>query len=103
MMNFMKLSMAPVYAGRYGDSYIYECGECTVLVSGPQERAHLGKWHFSISHPDRYPTWDEQHAARYGIPILPQDITFAMYMVPKEDYVNLHPNCFHWYEAQQPE
>lgn len=54
-------------------------------------------WHLSISHPSRYPTWDEIRDARYEL--LPNDCTMAMLLPPKEQYVNLHPNCFHLHEV----
>jgi len=53
-------------------------------------------WHMSISHPSRYPTWNEIRDARYEL--LPDDCTMAMLLPPKAEYVNLHPNCFHLHE-----
>ncbi len=55
-----------------------------------------GRWHLSVSHPLRYPNWDEIKHVRYKY--LPNDITAAMLLPPKEDYVNLHPTCFHLWE-----
>jgi len=54
-------------------------------------------WHLSISHPDRYPTWDEIKAARYEL--LPDEVTMGMLLPPKGEYVNVHPNCFHLHEV----
>ena len=54
-------------------------------------------WHLSISHPTRYPTWDEIRDARYDL--LPDDCTMAMLLPPRAEYVNLHPNCFHLHEV----
>lgn len=54
-------------------------------------------WHLSISHPMRYPTWDEIVDARYAL--VPNDVTMAMLLPPKEQYVNLHENCFHLHEV----
>lgn len=70
---------------------VYRLGRCTALVA--RER---GQWHLSISHPSRYPTWDEIAKARYGA--LPHDVMFAMLLPPPEEYVNLHSNTFHLYE-----
>jgi hypothetical protein len=72
----------------------YRWGDLTVFVSPPMGPRH--GWHLSISHPDRYPTWDEIKAARFRF--LPNDVTMAMLLPPKEEYVNLHPNCFQLWE-----
>jgi hypothetical protein len=56
----------------------------------------VGKWHLSISTPYRYPTWDEIKQARYDF--LPDEITIAMILPPKSEYVNVHNYCFHLYE-----
>lgn len=53
-------------------------------------------WHLSISCANRYPTWDEIKAARYDL--IPNDVTMAMMLPPKDDYVNLHKNCFHLHQ-----
>ena len=55
-----------------------------------------GHWHISISHPRRYPTWEEIKAARYDL--LPHDITMAMILPPPTEYVNVHQNCFHLWQ-----
>ncbi len=55
-------------------------------------------WHLSISHADRYPTWDELRDARYLF--LPDGITMAQILPPAAEYVNVHPNCFHLYELE---
>jgi len=57
-----------------------------------------GEWNLSISHPNRYPTWDEIHDARYQL--LPNEITVAMILPPKKEYVNIHSNCFHLHEIK---
>lgn len=58
---------------------------------------HGSLWHMSISHPRRYPTWDEIKYARYKF--LPRDKDFMM-MLPRDgDYVNVHENCFHLCET----
>ena len=54
------------------------------------------RWHLSISHPKRFPTWDEIKAARYFF--IPEEATMAMLLPPKEEYVNVHTNCFHLHE-----
>lgn len=61
------------------------------------------KWgwlkHISISHSGRYPTWSEILIAKekfFG------DIDVMMILPKREDYVNVHPNCFHLLETPEP-
>lgn len=68
-------------------------GECDILVGTMPG----GKKHLSISHPSRYPTWDEIKEARYGL--LPDDIDMAMYLPAQEEFVNIHNNCFHLFQC----
>lgn len=56
-----------------------------------------GRWHLSIAHPKRYPTWDEIRDARYLF--VPNDVFMMMHLPPKKEYVNVHPNCFQLHEA----
>lgn len=85
-----------------------EDGQLRVLVSPPcAGEGH----HLSISHatrfvgpsgkpfPGRYPTWDEIRDARYDL--LPDDLTMAMLLPPKAEYVNLHPTTFHLMEIER--
>lgn len=61
-----------------------------------------GSLHMSISHrlrdlsPGRYPSWNEIREARYRF--CPDDVTMAMLLPPKAEYVNLHPTAFHLWE-----
>ena len=53
--------------------------------------------HLSISHPDRYPTWDEIADAKYTL--LP-GVTMSMILPGNPaEYVNLHDTTFHLYGA----
>lgn len=74
----------------------YRDGECRILVSIDD-----GRWHLSITHPTRYPTWDEIKKARYDY--CPDDVEMAHILPPLEYYVNVHPNCFHLWEIQDKE
>jgi len=65
--------------------------------------AHEPKgWHLSISHEGRfgrlgrYPTWDDIADARYKF--LPDEVTMAMLLPPRSQYVNLHDTTFHLHE-----
>lgn len=71
----------------------YTWGACRVFVG--KEPAG---WHLSISCESRYPTWEEIKAARYDL--VPNEVTMAMILPPKQEYVNIHPNCFHLYEIE---
>ena len=57
-------------------------------------------WHLSISCEHRYPKWDEIKKARYDL--LPDELTMAMLLPPRAEYVNIHPNCFHLHEIREP-
>ncbi|MFA7296285.1 MAG: hypothetical protein WC211_03740 [Dehalococcoidia bacterium] len=62
--------------------------------------------HLSISHPGRYPTWDEIAHARYSL--LPDDKTFVMFLPPSDQYVNVEGgprggNVFHLHEYRDGE
>lgn len=70
--------------------------------SGPGGKV---EWHLSISHrtnehppqAGRYPTWDEIAHARYEL--LPGDLTFAMMLPPRSQYVAVHDTTFHLHEV----
>lgn len=82
----------------------YRMGSCAILVSQDpvKERGLVVlRWHLSISRQDRYPNWEEIKVARYKY--LPQEITMAMILPPPEQYVNVHPNCFHLHEIETEE
>lgn len=74
----------------YGRAFRW--GYCQVLVGVDPG---LG-WHLSISCPNRYPTWDEIKAARYDL--VPDEVTLAMLLPPRDEYVNVHSNCFHLHQ-----
>jgi len=73
----------------------YLLGECTVIVTREGDR-----WHLSIAHRARDPTWDEIAQARYRI--LPDGIWMAMYLPPRREYVNLNRFCFQMLECDPP-
>jgi hypothetical protein len=72
---------------------ITKYGELVVIVTKDN-----GYWHLSVSHRNRYPTWDEIKDVRYKF--LPNEITVGLLLPPKEEYVNVHPNCFHLWEVR---
>lgn len=69
---------------------------CAREPCGPQGQM---RWHLSISHHHRNPTWEEIRDARYEL--IPEDVMVAMFLPPREQYVNVHRHCFHLYEVEQ--
>jgi hypothetical protein len=63
----------------------YTVGECNVIQTD--------KRHFSISHTQRDPTWEEIASTRYAL--LPKAKDCVMVLPPEWDYANLHEHCFH--------
>lgn len=57
-----------------------------------------GHLHASISHPSRYPTWDEIRAVRDWY--FPEEMEVVMVLARRSEYVNLHPNCFHLWQSR---
>lgn len=72
----------------------YSWGALRIIVA---KEPKVG-WHMSISHPRRYPTWDEIKKARYTL--CPREIDMAMFLPPESQFVNIHPNCFHLFEVK---
>lgn len=66
-------------------------GRCQIIAA--QED---GRWHLSISHPFRLPTWGEINAARDAL--IPAGIWLCQPMPPKEFWVNVHRFCLHLWE-----
>lgn len=60
-------------------SRIYESSLERLRVIVAWEVGH--GWHLSISHPSRYPTWDEIRDARYDL--VPDGCTLAMLLPPR--------------------
>lgn len=56
-------------------------------------------WHLSVSHPHRYPTWDEIASAREAL--TPDEVTMAMLLPPRAEYVNVHQTCLHLVEIDR--
>lgn len=81
----------------------YRFRDCAVLVS--REPASFSRvviaartrWHLSISHPSRYPTWDEIRDACWEL--IPGDVTMAQLVVPKGEHVNVNKTCFHLWQV----
>lgn len=100
---------APLRAA-YPDTVAWQCdlpdGHLSVLVGREPAGDDGGLlWHLSISHrrskppfpPGRYPRWDEIRDARYRF--VPDEITMAMLLPPKAEYINVHETTFHLWEV----
>jgi hypothetical protein len=88
----LKEKVSPIPTARY-----FTYGDLIILVGRePIDGNGKKRWHLSISHPARFPSWDEIKFARYEL--CPKDITMAMLLPPAEAYVNIHPNCFHLWQ-----
>lgn len=57
----------------------------------------------SISHPYRYPTWDEIYTAWYDLVPVAGQITGAILLPKSSEYVNIHPHCFHIHQLLDAE
>ena len=72
---------------------VHRLGKCTVIVTRDD-----GRWHLSIAHPWRFPSWTEIGAAQERY--IPPSVFMCMPRPPKEYWLNLHPNCFHLWEIR---
>lgn len=81
---------------------LYRMGKLKIILGNGPEHG----WHLSISHPERYPTWDEIAHIRYRL--VPDEAVMGMILPPRQDYINIHPHCFqllevkYRYEIHQP-
>lgn len=93
-MNWKRISDDP-----FTGCKVYVSGALKVLLAdeGTSEYRITNIYHLSISHPFRYPKWDEIVDARYTL--LPNNCTMAMFLPPREQYVNVHKNCFHLHQV----
>jgi hypothetical protein len=73
------------------DTRMFRVRSLKVMLS---HHPDTGRIHMSISHPSRYPTWDEMAAIRYHL--IKERVIMAMLAPPLDEYVNFHPFCFQW-------
>lgn len=78
-------------------SLMFKMGRVSIIVSPPVIEKGMG-WHISISHPDRYPTWDEVAAAWYQLVPDADNRVGAMILPKREDYISVHNYCFQVHE-----
>ena len=72
---------------------VYLMGMCTVRLAREPDGYKL-----SISHKDRYPTWDEVTEAKYRL--IP-NVMMAMPLPEPDEYLNLHPYTFNLFEIRK--
>ena len=103
MLKFRKLGSLPIIGNRPSpdsrdmETFVTDCGLGVIKTID-----NTPKWgelkHVSVSRQDRYPSWNEIIEVKdnfFG------DIDCMMVMPKKDDYVNIHKNCFHIW--QMPE
>lgn len=54
------------------------------------------RWHLSVSHTTRLPSWDELADARYRF--IPDRARMASLLPPSAEWVDLHPRTLHLWE-----
>lgn len=102
-----EIEVPAVTGGLPGDHSAFRTASgCTVLLAleparrWPEEiwvpTSALMLWHMSISHRHRYPTWDEIADVRYEL--VPDGVTMALLLPPRDRYVNTDEHCFHLWQ-----
>lgn len=72
----------------------YEPGD-PCPTAGPGEYLHL-----SLSRAAQYPSWNEMRDYIYRCGMFDPDVDVVMVLPPKGEYVNVHENCFHWWQRR---
>jgi hypothetical protein len=83
--------------------HIFRFGDCSIILGHEPEGIHGElRWHLTISHPARHPSWDEIKTARYRL--LGPDMPCAIFLPPPEHYVNVpaQDHVFHVWEVDDP-
>ena len=57
-----------------------------------------GRWHLSVSHRERIPSWREIGEVRDAL--LPKDVWLCVPHPPREYWMNIHPNVLHLWEIR---
>ena len=75
----------------------FRFGSCTIMLGHePSWATGELRWHLTISHPDRHPTWDEIKTARYRL--CGPDTVMAMILPPAAQYVNVEDHVMQLWE-----
>ena len=59
-------------------------------------KGHDLRWHISIAHPSRLPTWQEVGEAKDKL--IPSDVFMCLPHPPRRYWINLHNYCLHLWE-----
>lgn len=89
-----QLERARQLGGLEQDIKAYKLGSCTVMVGSSRHG-----WHMSIAHHKRYPTWQEIVTARYAL--IPDEVTMAMILPSRSEYIDIHKFCFQLHEIRE--
>jgi len=55
-----------------------------------------------LSRKTMYPTWDEMRDFIRSCGLFDRSRDVFMVLPPDSEYVNTHPNAFHWWQAERP-
>jgi hypothetical protein len=91
-------SQEPLINGSNSYLRTYRQGGCTVIVT-----REFGRWHMSIAHKHRYPTWLEISAAWYRCIPDAAMITGGLMLPRLTEYVNIHNFCMHVIQIEEPD
>ena len=73
---------------------------CTVLVSRDPIEGAGPRWHLSMSHHYRLPTWQELGEARDEL--IPEDVWMMIPHPPRKYWLNYNPHVLHLQEFSDP-
>lgn len=73
----------------------------TVLLSQDKIESGDVRWHVSVSHPFRLPTWPTLREIQDAIqPYLGEPVWFCIPYPPRDSWMNCHPNTLHFWEIK---
>lgn len=67
--------------------HVFTFGGCSVILSREDADGSGLRWHLSVAHKTRHPTWDELKTVRYRL--LGPDTVMAIVLPRAEEYVNV--------------
>jgi len=88
-----------------GSTRWFRVGPCSV-AAGREFLAGEPRYHMSVAHPRRLPTWDEIKEAKqamHTLGVLESDRTYVMPFPPRRSWLSVHPYCFHLWELLNSE
>lgn len=80
--------LVPIVREHGQEADAWHMGECRIVRSRtPHLKDGLTRLQLTVSHPHRYPTWDEIKHARYAL--LPMERCYALLLPPPDSYVDV--------------